>query len=168
MGANNINGDLAVQGNLSCGTFSAPASCIMDAAVATPAGGAAGVGSSKLNHRQHARYSQGNVTIVTETRPIWITYGTAGTLKALRAGLIGVNIGGATVAIDLYKNGASVLTAPITLNSGTAARTPAAATISNTATAAGDWFDAVITATVGGGTLGTGLYVELVVDENPS
>ena len=161
--------DWVVGGNLSSKTFSAPVSCISDTAVATPSAGAAGINTTKNNHRQHARYAQPNTTAVTETRPIWITYGTSGTLVKFRAGSIVANIGAATVTVDLWKNGSSILSAPITLNSSDTARTPVdVGSFTSTTTAAGDWFDAVITATAGGGTLATGVYAELIVDENPS
>ncbi len=132
------------------------------------AAGQPGIATSKLNHRQHRVYAQANVTIVTATIPVWLTYGTAGTVLSFKAGSIVACIGAATVTVDLYKNGASILSAPITLNSSSVARVAQAATISTPATAAGDWFDMVVTATVSSGTLGTGLYAEAIIDENPS
>jgi len=163
-----IPSGLTVYGPLQCSSFSPPPSCVVDASVATPSGGAAGIGTSKMNHRQHVKYGQANGAAVTETRPIWITYGTVGLLKAFRAGSIAAAVGAAVVTVDLYKNGATVLSAPITLNSSSAARIAAAATITTTTTAAGDWFDLVITSTPGGGTAPTGVFAEMVIDEYPS
>jgi len=163
-----ITGDVVIRGNLQPSTISQPANSIADVNVGTPAAGAAGVASSKLNHRYHKHWPQPNTTATTETRPLFITYGTSGTLVAFKAGSIAPCAGAATITIDLYKNGASVLSAPITLNSSNVARVATLGTITAATTAAGDWFDAVITATAGGGTLGTGLFVELVIDETPS
>ncbi len=166
--ANLTQGDLVLTGTLIPGGLLAPAGCISASNIGSPAAGQPGVASSKLNHRQHRVYAQANATIVTATIPVWLTYGTAGTVLSFKAGSIVACIGAATVTVDLQKNGSSVLTAPITLNSSSVARVAQTATISTPATAAGDWFDMVVAATAGGGTIGTGLYAEAILDENPS
>jgi hypothetical protein len=166
--ANLVQGDLVVTGNLIPGGLQAPAGSVSASNIGSPAAGQPGIASSKLNHREHHFYNQPNTTIVAATVPIFITYGTAGTVVSFKAGSIAVCTGAATVTVDLYKNGSSILSAPIALNSSSVARVAQAATISTPATAVGDWFDIVVTATAGGGTIGTGLYVEAIIDENPS
>ncbi|MDP9175628.1 MAG: hypothetical protein M3O30_17430 [Planctomycetota bacterium] len=163
-----IDSDMVVRGAFSCQSFLPPVLCIPDTAVAQPSAGAKGIAAAKLNHRQHVRYNQANVTAFTETRPVWVNNGTVSNLLTVRAGLIVACIGAATVTIDFQKNGASVLTTPLVLTSALAARTTLSASILTSAGALNDWFDQVITAAAGGGTLGTGLYVEAVLDEYPS
>jgi hypothetical protein len=106
-------------------------------------------------------YAQPNVTATTETKVVHGVFGTTGVLSAIKAGSIGVNAGAATVTIDLKKNGTSILSAVITLNNANTARVMVAGTFSATTLAVGDVLELVITATAGGGTLATGVFVEL-------
>ena len=82
--------------------------------------------------------------------------------------VLGAAVGAATVTIDLQKNGVSVLSAVINITSALAANVYIDASITTTTYVADDVFKIVITATAGGGTLPTGLYVQLTTDENPS
>jgi hypothetical protein len=164
-----INGNLFVAGILQPTNFSPPALCIPDAAVSMPAGGASGIQTAKMNHRQHVRHNQAEgVAVVTETRQVWITNGTAGVVNSFKAQLKVANIGAATITIDLKKNGTSILSAPISFSSADAALAIKTATIVTSATANNDYFEYVTTATVGGGTLGQGLYLDALIDEYPS
>lgn len=89
-----------------------------------------------------------------------------GELVAGYAGVMTACIGAATVTVDLKKNGASVLTSVITLDSGNAAFTLEAAAFSSTAYNADDVFSVTVVATAGGGTLGQGLFVQFVFKED--
>jgi hypothetical protein len=164
-GQSRIESDLFVAGTLTARSFSPPALSVGNAAVASAAAGA-GISDLKLEHQHHFAYAQANTTAVTITIPVKAVYGTVGALISLKAGTIVACIGAATITVDLKKNGTTMLTAPITLNSSNTARVMAAATISVTAMAAGDFLELVITATAGGGTIGTGLLVQGVVTEN--
>jgi hypothetical protein len=107
-------------------------------------------------------------TATTETAvPLGQGYA-AGSIVAARASSIGVAAGAATVVIDLKKNGTTILSGTITLDSGNTLRVLEAGALATPTYAAGDHFEAAITATAGGGTLPTGLLVELILDENPS
>src|ERR1700728_133159 len=53
-----IGGNMLVQGTLTASGFVAPSGCISPSNIATPAAGAAGIDSSKLNHRFHVPYNQ--------------------------------------------------------------------------------------------------------------
>lgn len=143
------------------GQLSLPAGGITDAMVAN----FAGIGGDKQQHVYRKTHGQSG-TVASVTIPIHGVFGVTGLLKALKAGLITPCAGAATVTIDLKKNGSSVLSSPITLNSASAARTLYAATISNTALAAGDFLELVVTATAGGGTVGQGLLVDLLSYED--
>ena len=165
-----LDEDLYVNGNLSAKTMTVPASSVADLQVAA----AANIVTSKVQHKHRHVYGQSG-TATTVTIPVHVVRATTplaggasatATVIDFRAGSIVACIGTATITVDLQKNGSSILTAVITLNSSSTARTPQAATISSGALVAGDWLDAVITATVSTGTLGTGLLVQLEVDES--
>lgn len=146
--AASIAGDLNVSGKLNVG------------------GGASISGGTDLDaaaviHEHRADYSQPNTTATSETRAVAVVKGTTGTLRSFSAGSIAANIGAATVTVDLRRNGSTVLSAVITLDSGNTARVVEAGTINSTALAAGDLLEVVVVATAGGGTLATGLMAEV-------
>jgi hypothetical protein len=164
-----INGNLYVAGILQPAQLAAPPNSIGDSSVITPAAGVAGIQTSKTNHRQHVRYSQAEgAAVVTESRIVWITHGTAGTVISLNGALKVACIGAATITVDLKKNGTSVLASVLTFNSSAPIMAAENTSIATGPTAAGDVFEIVVTATVSSGTLGQGLYAEAIIDENPS
>lgn len=156
-----VDQDLIVPGTLYAKNMTVPPSSVTDASVAA----GAAVATAKLRHKFHPGDSQVG-TSATETRPLYVVLGATALLIKFKVGCIVLPIGAATVTVDLKKNGATVLTAVVTLNSSSVARIVQAASILTTAAVAGDWFDAVITATAGGGTLPTGVFWELEIDED--
>lgn len=162
-----IPGSVVITGTLSPTTITLPAGCIADTNVATPAGGAAGISTAKLNCRTHVRYNQPEGTsVVTESRIVWITHGTSGAFVSFTAQDKVASSGGDTVTINVLKNGTSILSGGTAVTvTGTTAVT---GTITTTSTAAADYVEFVITATHTSGTLGQGLVADLVVDETPS
>jgi hypothetical protein len=164
-----VNGDLYISGILRPAGLIPPVLSVPDSAIALPGAGVSGVQASKLNHRQHVRHNQAEgAAVVTETRLVWITSGAAGNLNSFKAQLKVANIGAATVTVDLKKNGSSVLSAPISFSSADAALAIKTATVTTAASAVNDYYEEVITATAGGGTLGQGLYTDAILDEYPS
>lgn len=154
MASNNINdGNLHVKGRLTCELMTIPDETVDDDAVAADAD----IDADKLEHRHLKGHSQPNTTATAETRTIHVARG-SGTLEEFVAGSIAKAVGDSTVTIDLKKNGSSILTAPITLNSSNTNRVAATQTISSAAYVAGDWFEIVITISAGTGTLPTGVY----------
>ena len=138
-----------------------PAAIIADREVSA----SAAIATGKLKHRYQAEYSQPNTTATPETKTIYVAR-SAGIISEFLAGVVAPNTGTATVTIDLRKNGTSVLATIITLDSTNLARI-AKVGVLNGAHAllnAGDWLELVITATVGAGTLGTGLFVTVVFE----
>lgn len=130
------------------------------------------VSASKLRRRLHLRKSQGNVAVVAETGVLHVGYGVDGEVKAVRVSVIGKLTGDATVTIDVKKNGATILVAPI----GLTLAIPAAdyGTVAGNIVVspgeqyvAGDVFTYHITVAAGTGTLPTGLTVEMIADEDP-
>lgn len=157
-----IDGDIHINGKLTCNSIKLPVDTIADENVP----GAANIAATKLEQRHRITYSQESATtVVTETRTVHVVHGATGTLRAFRAGSITANVGAATITADIKKNGVSVLTAVITLNNGHVARQVVAGAFSSTALVAGDVLEVTIVATAGGGTLGKGVFAEVVLDE---
>ncbi len=159
-----IQGDLFINGTLTPKAFTPPASSITSASVTGP------IAASKLEMRRHETVTQVHGTAAaTERRVIATVRGTTGTIVAFRAGCVVANVGAATVTVDLKKNGTTVLTSVITLDSANAAYAiEDAAGFTSTALVANDVLEVVIVATAGGGTLGQGLFIHLTYDETPT
>lgn len=149
-----IEGAVHINGALSAKSFTPPAGSIANASIAANAG----IDATKLGHQHRANFSQPNTAATTETRVIYTVYGATATLVAFKAGSIAPATGNATVTLDLRKNGATVLTAVVTLNSSNAARVVVAGVLASTSLAQGDVIEVVITATAGTGTLPTGVF----------
>jgi hypothetical protein len=116
----------------------------------------------KLGHLHRALHAQAG-TVATATTPLGVVVGATGTVKSVRVGTIVPCAGAATITVDIKKNGTTVLSSVVTLNSANTARVAVSGGLSGGAVAlvAGDFLEAVVTATAGGGTVGTGLLVEV-------
>lgn len=137
--------------------------CIADKHIAA----SAGVAASKLEHQHRAAYAQeSDTTAAAEDRVVHVVVGSTGTLQAFNAGCVVACVGNATVTVDLHKNGASVLTAAIVIDSGDAAYAQVDGVIDTTAVAAGDVLEVVITVAAGTGTLGKGAFAMLDLYED--
>jgi len=157
-----LEGDLYVNGNLSSKTATPAASSITNASIIA----AAGIDATKVDHQHRLVFHQPNTTATAETRVIYHCYGATGSVIAIYAGSIAIAVGAATVTVDLKKNGSSILTGVITLNSSNTARVAVAGTLTgSTSLVAGDVLEVVTTATAGGGTIPTGLFVAITVNE---
>ncbi len=124
---------------------------------------AAGIDASKLDHHYRAHFGQGGTASAT-TFAIHLSRGT-GTITGFRCGSVVACTGNATITVDCKKNGTTILSSPVTLDSANAAYTPEAGTVSVTSCADGDVFTVEVTVNEGTGALGTGLYAALDVDE---
>lgn len=162
--SNRIEGDLQVTGRIFAGSLTVPAGSVSNAGVAADAE----IAASKMTHYVYPTYAQANGAATTETRTLHVAVA-AGEVLSVWAGSIAKAIGDSTVTVDIKKNGASILSSVITLDSGNTARVKESGSLSGTVTlAAGDWIEAVITATVGTGTLPTGVAVGLKIEEDPA
>jgi hypothetical protein len=154
--------DLVVTGTTRLlGVTYLPADCVGDLQVK----GDAAIDPDKQQHKHRKSYGQSG-TVATATVPIHVVNGATATVISIKAGTIAICAGAATITIDLKKNGTSILTGVITLDSGNTARVVEAGVLTAGATAAvNNFFELVIVATAGGGTVGTGLLVEFEIDE---
>jgi hypothetical protein len=158
---NRIPGNWAVGGILSATTMVIPANSVGDDQVEADAG----IAASKLEHESHATFAQANTSAADETRIIYVAHA-AGEVLEFKAGSIAAAVGDSTVTVDLKKNGTTILSSVITLDNGNTARVVEAGTLVASPTyVAGDVFEVVIDATVGTGTLPTGVFGSMVVNE---
>ena len=170
MGVNTLTGDLTVRDgavNFSGATsFTAPASSITDSMVSA----SSPLGVTKHRRRFNKSYSQtvGSAAASVTGVQLHTVYGAAGTVVAVRAGVIVAAVGAATVTVDVKKNGTTILSAVITLDVANAIYVVEAGSVSVSTLAAGDVLTTVWVATAGGGTLPQGVFVDVVIDEDPS
>ena len=138
------------------------AGCVLDAHV----GAGANVDALKL--RRIRNYEAGRVgTAASETIPLGRAKG-VGTVLSVFVGSVAINAGNATVTVDIKKNGTTILSAVVTLDSGNTAYVFEEGTLSGTPTLAiGDFLTAVVVATIGTGTLATGLCISVSTHEDP-
>lgn len=156
------SGNLRVYGTLIPDVLTIPAGTVRNADVSA----SAAIAATKLVNRHTAVWAQPNTAATTETRAIHLAQ-LAGTVNSVKAGSIAAAIGNSTVTVDVKKNGTTILTGVITLDNANSARVAEAGTISGgtVAVAAGDVLEVVLTATIGSGTLPTGVFVAVEIDE---
>jgi hypothetical protein len=158
-----IDGDLTVRGTLNVGAITLPENTLRTSSQIL-----AGINipADKTEQRLFPAWSQPNSAATTETRTLFVAR-RAGTLNEVIAGSIAKAIGDSTVTVDVKKNGTTVLAAVITLNNANTARIVESGSVSGGGTfAAGDWFEVVITISAGTGTLPTGVFCQLEIDQN--
>ena len=156
-----IESDVLIRGALVAESFTSPAQSVSADAIKT----SANVPADKLESRIYSSHSQPNSAATTETRPLFVAR-RPGTVNSVLAGSIAKAIGDSTVTVDVKKNGTTILSAVITLDNANTARLGEAGTISDADFVADDWFEVVITATAGSGTLPTGVFVQMESDQD--
>lgn len=154
--------DVFVNGTLSSIALAIPNLTVTNAMVSATAA----IAHTKLQHQHRIGYAQPNTAATSETRALYVCIGLTGTILSIKAGSIVAAVGGATVTLDVKKNGTTVLSSVITLDNANTARVVEAGTLSVTALAAGDLLEVVTVATTGGGTLPTGVYLALTLAED--
>jgi len=164
MATTRIPTDVQVVGELSCSTFAPPTSCIGDAAFKT----SDPLTADKQQHRWIRQLTQVHGSAgVSERRVVHVAKG-AGTIDLVRAGVVVACVGAATITVDVWKNGTTVLSAVISLGSADVAYAKKSGTVTVPAYAAGDVLEVVAVATAGGGTIGQGLFVDVICTEAPA
>lgn len=157
--------DVLIRGTLVPQAITLPADAV---SLSSQVKAGANLNADKLEQRYSPAWSQPNSAATTETRTVFVAR-RAGTLNEFIAGSIAKAIGDSTVTLDLKKNGTTVLSAVITLDSANTARIVEAGAISGGgAFVAGDWFEVVIVATAGTGTLPFGVFAQLELDQDGS
>jgi len=102
-----------------------------------------------------------------ETIIAFFCKGATATLKTFTVSNLTANAGSSAVTVDLKKNGTTVLSAVITLNSGKAAFSETEGVITVTGLVDGDYLTVVIDATQSGtDALATGVFAQIEFDED--
>jgi len=102
-----------------------------------------------------------------ETIVAFFCKGTTGTIKSFTVSNLTANSGSSTVTVDLKKNGTTVLSAAVTLNSSKAAFSETEGTVTTTSLTDGDYLTVVINATQSGtDALATGVFWQIELDED--
>uniref|UniRef100_A0A6H1ZW96 Uncharacterized protein n=1 Tax=viral metagenome TaxID=1070528 RepID=A0A6H1ZW96_9ZZZZ len=109
----------------------------------------AGIEAEKLESYQVSVHAQAG-TCVTETKVLAIIRGATGLSLGVEATNAVACSGSSTVTCDVKKNGASILSAAITLNSSSSTTVPVEGTVGTTALVDGDIITSVITANQSG------------------
>lgn len=158
-----LPGDIHVAGNLSADSITYPDNSIGDGAV-DPTEPLAWNKTVKVYRPQITKAG----VVASFTEPLYVANG-EGTLMGIEAGMIAVNTGGATVTIDVKKNGVTVLSTALVLDNTNTARVTEDASLDATQVdyAAGDFFEVVVTAAAGGGAIGSGLAITGRFNEVP-
>lgn len=157
-----INDNLTVTGLLQPYQLAAPSGCITD----NNMNASSPISANKYQPQFKRMYAQAYGAVAVPERKVIHIAKAGGNLYTIKAGLVLPNVGASTVTVDLKKNGVSVLTTPITLAVGLA-YVPVNGAISTLPYNSLDVFELVITATAGGGTLGQGLFVDVIFNEQP-
>lgn len=159
-----IPNDVHVDGNLSAKTATMPSGSITNAMIAA----LAGISASKLQKRTYADYQQVHGSAATTQRiVIHRVKGATGTINSFKCLTSVLNIGAATISVQLKKNGSNILSAATVLDTeNTAFIAEDAAGFTSASLVAGDVLEVDITATAGGGTLGQGFYCVAEIDED--
>lgn len=123
--------------------------------------------ASKLVHYTPVVWSQdGTAAAVTEQVVYCCQADDGATLKVVEVGCVTVPTGSATATVNVKKNGTTVLTSTVVIDSANSAYTPEAGTISTSAMSKDDVLTVTVTVSVTGTDTGaTGLYVLLGVEE---
>jgi len=160
--ASRIEGNVHVTGGLSAGSMTLPAGSVDNAKVSS----GADIDASKLEHQHQITMAQENgAAAAAETRVVHVVYGTAGSLIAVQAGCETACVGDSTIDVDVHKNGSSILTAAIELSSSEDDYELVDGVIDSATLAADDVIEVVISVTAGTGTLGEGVFCNLVIRE---
>ncbi len=155
--------DVIIRGSLIPSSITLPTDAL-DTSAKVKAG--ANISADKTEQRIYPSHAQANSAASTETRALFVAR-RAGTVNEVIAGSIAKAVGDSTVTLDVKKNGTTILSAVITLDSANTNRIVELGAISGAGTfVAGDWFEVVITATVGTGTLPFGVFCQLEIDQD--
>ena len=155
-------GDIYVQGTVICGGINLPNECVGNANI-NPIDP---IYPQNLLMEHVKTFSQDRGSVAAAERKVMHVANGNGTLLQISCGVTVANIGAATITIDFYNNGVSILSAPITLNSTNTAYSSQLGAFATPNYSQFNVFEVVVTVSASGGTLGQGLWVQGVFQEN--
>ena len=111
---NKLDGDVYISGTLSGPSIVPSAGSVRDASVASDAA----IGGEKLEHDVFASYAQDSTTDATvERKCLHQVQGATGTIISFNVWCVTLASGGGNAVVDLLKNGTTILSSTITLDS---------------------------------------------------
>jgi hypothetical protein len=156
-----VSGNLVVSGNLKAGSFDMPANSVGD----TEMTAARPADVDKVLHlHQHVYAQNRSAAVATERKAAFVAYAD-GVVLDVTAAVTQAAVGDSTVTVDVYKNGASILSSVLTFDSGDAAFASQSAALSSPGYSAGQVVEVVVTSTPGTGTPPRGLAVTVTAKE---
>lgn len=153
-----IYGDLQVTGGLSSGSLTIASGTVTNAMVAS----GAALDTAKMLHRYKASVRQATPAALTEL--VSVCNGLTGTIRSFKCVSAVKHTSGSTT-IDLKKNGTTVLSSTVVLDSGNTNYIAESGTLSVTTLVAGDVLSVVVT--ISSPVSATGLCYEVEWDETP-
>ena len=161
---NRTVGDIQVTGDVNAGSLTLNNASITNAMISP----SAAIAASKLQHAHRQVFADAaSVDVADKTQVIHVVKGVNGTLKSFSAGCITPPAGTASVAVDLKKNGTTVLSSPILLGTAVTSRSLTTGTIGTAAVVADDVLEVSIDYTAGTqGTAAKGVFAFLDVWED--
>lgn len=162
----NIDSDVNVRGNLTATTMTIPSGSVVDASI-NPG---AGVEATKLQHEHVGKTEPNGATTTAAVAQgcLHVCRGPTAQIQDFSVLVRTAAIGAATVTIDLWKNGVSILSGTYNITSGLAAYVLHSIAVTSANLVAGDVVEMAITAAAaGGGTLPKGVLGVLTVYEDP-
>lgn len=164
-----VTGDLYVSGELIASAIRYPAGGIGAADVES----AAGIEASKLEHQHQQTYTQASATTAAaDRRVIHVVQGATGSVEAIQASAVTkMSSGGGddkAVTVDLYKNGSSILSAPISMTKTTLTANYLLldGTITSATLAADDVLEIVVAVSGSTGTQALGVFAVVKIRED--
>lgn len=156
-----LDDDVTIRGTLSPESINMPQNAI-SADAQIKAG--TNISADKTQTRIYRTHAQPNTAATAETRAMFVAR-KAGTVKEVLVGSIAKATGDSTTTVNVLKNGTTILSSSVVLNNANTNRVGVAAAISSSVLAIGDWLEVVITISAGTGTLPTGLFVQIEIDQ---
>jgi len=122
-------------------TVTLPDSTVTNAKVSA----SAAIAATKLEHQTSKTYAQpSDQTAAFDSQVIHTVYGSTGTIVAFEVGAVVACTSTSTVDVDLHKNGTSILSSPVEIDSADTAYTLVSGTVSTSTLADGDVLEVIV------------------------
>lgn len=156
--------DTLIVNNLNTKAITLPAGSVRNVDIAA----GANIDPDKCVRRQRIAWSQALATSAADGTYILHKFDYDAVIESVEVLAQGANVGNATVTVDIKDDGTTILSAPVELDENDSALDIVTGTITSANVAAGSLLSMVVDATIGTGTLATGLTVFVTYRENPA
>lgn len=167
---NIVPGNLQVGGQLTAGSMTAPDNSVADAAVQTPTDMDDAIDANKVKHENVRTWTDHELEIdeesVAKEGYMWCA-SAAGTIVSIAMGSVVVATGDNTLTIDVKKNGTTILSSTVVLDSSNTNYIVEDGTLSVTTFVDGDVFTVHLTLGGSSGAHAKGAFIRMVVQHSP-